>query len=168
MVDMSAAVGSGAAPGARDDRAAAVWFAKAHPLPRQVESEWALHGVALLPLGVRFDAVRVPAQRIHDAVGSSEPKTVAEVLAARLRGPVIRATRTGSGFYYALVAPDAPWPGAEDRLGTGTYLAVPRIGPPVSPVTYWSVPPPRRGSLCAPAPLSALLAVAPAPGTEGQ
>ncbi|MBJ3806747.1 hypothetical protein JGB26_06385 [Streptomyces flavofungini] len=137
-------------------------------MPRQAESEWARHGVALLPLGVRFDAVRVPARRVHDAVGSAEPATVAEALAEWLHGPVIRAARTGSGFYYVLVAPDTPWRGAEDRLGTGTYLAVPRIGRPVSPVTYWAVPPPRRGSLCDPAFLSALLAVAPAPGTQEQ
>lgn len=56
------------------------WLAKAHPVPRQAMAEWANHGVALLPLGARFDAVRVPASRIHAAVGSDEPSVVAGTL----------------------------------------------------------------------------------------
>ncbi|MEL3946197.1 MULTISPECIES: hypothetical protein [Streptomyces] len=129
-------------------------------MPRQAMAEWANHGAALLPLGARFDAVRVPASRIHAAVGSDEPSVVAGTLGEWLHGPVIRDTRTGQGTYYVLVALDAEWAGAEDRLGAGTYLAVPCVGEQVSPVTYWVVRPFRRGGLCDTAHLAALLAVA--------
>ncbi|KUF19678.1 hypothetical protein [Streptomyces silvensis] len=136
------------------------WLARAHPVPRQAEAEWADHGVALLPLGERFDAVRVPAPRIHAAVGSDQHDVVAAVLGHWLNGPVVRDVRTGSGRYYVLVAPDSPWDMTEDRLGKGVYLAVPRVGRKVSPVTYWAVPPERLGQLCDPAHLTALLSTA--------
>ncbi|WJV47385.1 hypothetical protein [Streptomyces flavofungini] len=77
-----------------------------------------------------------------------------------LGGPVVRDVRTGSGLYYVLVAPDAQWEGPEDRLRTGIHLAVPRLGRQVSPVTYWAVEPQRRGQLCDPAHLAALLSTA--------
>lgn len=130
------------------------------PSPRQAVAEWADHGVALLPLGARFDAIRVPARRIHAAVGSDEPGTVGAALLDWLQGPVVRDVRTGSGLYYVLIAPDAAWEGPENRLGQGIHLAVPRLGRQVSPVTYWAVEPQRRGSLCDPAHLTALLSTA--------
>ncbi|MVO87946.1 hypothetical protein GPA10_25100 [Streptomyces sp. p1417] len=136
------------------------WLAATHPVPRQAHAEWANHGVALLPLGVRFDAIRVPGQLLHDALGSADPQTVAAALDGWLHGPVIRDSRTGSGQYYVLVAPDAEWQGDAVRLSSGTYLAVPRVGEQVSPVTRWTVPPQRYGQLCDPAHLAALLATA--------
>ncbi|WJV51820.1 hypothetical protein [Streptomyces flavofungini] len=140
-----------------DHGAIADWFAHAHPVARQAVSEWADHGVALLPLGERFDAIRVPGRLVHAALGSDQADVVDQALADWLYGPVICDTRTGSGCYYVLVAPDAAWRGPADRLRSGTYLAVPRIGKRVSPVTYWAVPPSRRGHLCDPAHLTALL-----------
>ncbi|MFH8991700.1 hypothetical protein [Streptomyces sp. NPDC017940] len=139
------------------------WFAGAHPVPRQAHAEWADCGVALLPLGGRFDALRVAGRLVHSAVVSARPEAVGAALTDWLHGPVIRDGRTGSGQYYVLVAPDAEWQGTADRLGTGTYLAVPRIGKQVSPVTSWAVQPQRRGRLCDPAHLAALLAMAAAP-----
>ncbi|MFH8794977.1 hypothetical protein [Streptomyces sp. NPDC017941] len=138
----------------------AEWLAQAHPVPSRAHSEWASHGVALLPLGARFDAIRVPARRVHAAVGTGEDAMVTESLTAWLGGPVVRDVRTGSGLYYVLVAVHASWKGAEERLGRGVYLAVPRVGEQVSPVTYWSVRPQRRGRLCDPAHLAALLSTA--------
>ncbi|MFH8990786.1 hypothetical protein [Streptomyces sp. NPDC017940] len=143
-----------------ENREVADWLARAHPVPRQAHSEWANHGVALLPLGERFDAVRVPAPRMHAAVGSGEHGVVAAVLGHWLNGPVVRDVRTGSGRYYVLVTPGSPWDVSEDRLGKGVYLAVPRVGRKVSPVTYWVVPPERSGQLCDPAHLAALLSTA--------
>ncbi|GGO59047.1 hypothetical protein [Streptomyces lasiicapitis] len=143
-----------------DRGAIADWFARTHPVPRQAVSEWSNHGITLLPLGERFDAIRVPGRLIHAAVGSNRADVVEQALDDWLHGPVVCDTRTGSGCYYVLVAPDAVWEGPGDRLRTGTYLAVPRIGKKVSPVTYWAVPPPRRGQLCDPAHLAALLSTA--------
>ncbi|KUF20045.1 hypothetical protein [Streptomyces silvensis] len=140
----------------------AEWFAGAHPAPRRAEAEWAHHGVALLPLGVRFDALRIPAPYLHAAIGSDHRETVGISLDDWLRGPVVRDVRTGSGSYYVLIAPGAPWKGqgTAARLGPGVHLAVPRIGEQVSPVTFWASQPERPGQLCAPAHLAALLATA--------
>ncbi|MFD9861733.1 hypothetical protein [Streptomyces alboflavus] len=143
-----------------DRGAIADWLARVHPVPRQAVSEWANHGIALLPLGERFDAIRVPGRLLHAAVGSDQAEVVRQALADCLHGPVICDTRTGSSRYYALVAPDAVWEGPGDRLRTGTYLAVPRIGKQASPVTYWAVAPSRRGHLCDPVRLAALLSTA--------
>ncbi|MFH8792434.1 hypothetical protein [Streptomyces sp. NPDC017941] len=137
-----------------------MWLARAHPVPRQAEAEWANSGLAILPTGALFDAIRVPGQLIHTAVGSDDPATVGGALDRWLHGPVVRDIRTGSGSYYVLVAPDAPWEGPADRVATGDYLTVPRVGQQASPVTFWAVPPPRRGQLCDPAHLAALLATA--------
>ncbi|WP_225882166.1 hypothetical protein [Streptomyces aureocirculatus] len=146
---------------APDHGAIAEWFAHAHPVPPQALAEWSNRGLALLPLGVRFDAIRVPGQAIHAALGSEDPQVVEQALGDWLHGgPVIRDTRTASGRYYVLIAPDAPWEGPADRLEPGTYLSVPRIGHQASPVTFWAVPPQRYGVLCDPAHLAALLATA--------
>ncbi len=134
------------------------WLAGAHPVPRQAEAEWADSGLALLPLGTLFDAIRVPGELIHRVMGSDDSATAGKTLDDWLHGPVIRDTRTGSGFYYVLIATDAPWDGPGIRLSTGTYLSVPRLSRQVSAVTFWAVLPPRRGRLCDPAHLDALLA----------
>lgn len=152
---------------ARDDerRAVSCWLAQAHPAPHQVHEEWLRHGIALLPLGHRFDAIRVPADRVHAALGTADTAAVSAALADRLHGPVIRDTRSGERPYYALVAP-APAPaagwdgdGVEERLSTGTYLGVPRLGS-LSTAAVWAVPPKHAGDLCDPARLRALLALA--------
>ncbi|WJV47316.1 hypothetical protein [Streptomyces flavofungini] len=136
------------------------WLASADPHPATVHAAWAERGVALLPLGLRFDAVRVPAARIHAAVHSDDPRTVAAFLRDWLAGPVIRDTRGAPGPYYVLIAPDSPWNGAEERLSTHTFLGVPRLGQPVSTLTRWVVPPGAPGDLCDPAHLAALLLTA--------
>ncbi|MFH8288359.1 hypothetical protein [Streptomyces sp. NPDC018059] len=57
--------------------------------PRRGLQEWREAGVALLPLGSRFDAVRLPEALVHAAVRTTEPQVIAERLAQRLPGPVI-------------------------------------------------------------------------------
>ncbi|GGO42779.1 hypothetical protein [Streptomyces lasiicapitis] len=141
----------------RDKHQISAWLAGADPHPRTVHAAWADRGIALLPLGHRFDAVRVPAARVHAAVHSDDPRTVAAFLRDWLAGPVIRDTR---GPYYVLIAPDSPWNGREERLTTGTFLGVPRLGHPVSTLTRWVVPPTAPGDLCDPAHLGALLLTA--------
>ncbi|GGR85769.1 hypothetical protein GCM10010252_25510 [Streptomyces aureoverticillatus] len=151
--------GSSAREQAPDRGAIADWLARAHPRPREAVAEWANRGVSLLPLGVRFDAVRVPAARIHSAVCSEDPKTVAAALDDWLCGPVVRDLWASSGDYYVLVAPEAEWNGEEQRLGKGSFLVVPRIGN-LSMITHWVVPPRYPGNLCSTARLRALLTLA--------
>ncbi|GHC71691.1 hypothetical protein [Streptomyces flavofungini] len=146
-------------PRGTESRAIAEWLAKAHPLPDQARGEWARQGVALLPLGRRFDAVRVPAERVHAAVGSDKPTTVTVALADWLHGPVIRDTRGCDRPYYVLVDPAADWGGAEERLSTDSYLGVPRVGP-LTVAAAWVVLPQYPGELCATARLRALLSLA--------
>ncbi|GGV53115.1 hypothetical protein GCM10010245_83670 [Streptomyces spectabilis] len=40
--------------------AVACWLAEADPSPGRVWAQWERYGVALLPLGSRFDALRIP------------------------------------------------------------------------------------------------------------
>ncbi len=142
-----------------DRGAIADWLARAHPNPREAVTEWANRGVSLLPLGVRFDAVRVPASRIHSAVCSDDPETVAAALDDWLSGPVVRDLRASSGDYYVLVPPRAEWNGEEQRLGNGSFLVVPRVGA-LSMITHWVVAPRHPGNLCSTARLRALLTLA--------
>ncbi|MFD9861954.1 hypothetical protein [Streptomyces alboflavus] len=140
-------------------RPVAAWLAGADPHPDTVHLAWAQQGLALLPLGRRFDAIRVPAERVHAAVGSDEPQAVAAFLADWLDGPVIRDVRSAFGPYYVLIATDAAWHGAEERLSTNTLLGVPRLGQPPT-LTRWAVPPSAPGDLCDPTHLAALLLTA--------
>ncbi|MVO84122.1 hypothetical protein GPA10_04890 [Streptomyces sp. p1417] len=135
------------------------WLARTDPNPGMVYRAWEHNSVALLPLGRIFDAVRVPCERMHAAVGSDVPRTVAAALLTWLDGPVIRDLRSSMGPYYVLIPPDAPWDGAEECLGNDTYLGVPRPGV-LSLHAHWVVLPSSPGHLCEPARLAALLATA--------
>ncbi|MGA4841779.1 hypothetical protein [Streptomyces sp. G45] len=142
----------------RANKAISAWFAQAHPSPLKAYAEWRQHGVALLPLGRRFDAIRVAAARVHVAVGSSAPSTVAAALADWLHGPVVRDQRPAHGPYYVLISPAEQWVG-DERLSTTTYLGIPRVGDPGEIIT-WVVPPAYPGALCDIARLRALLLLA--------
>ncbi|ATL28478.1 hypothetical protein [Streptomyces formicae] len=127
------------------------WFARAHQAPGQARHEWSDTGVALLPLGKRFDAVRMPDALVHAAVGSTEPDTIAARLGQSLRGPVIY-DRTLGGTYYALTRPTerSRWRYQDiaPRLGVATHLGVPRLTRTEPPGTYWVVLPQFAGDLC--------------------
>ncbi|WP_051856723.1 hypothetical protein [Streptomyces sp. NRRL B-1347] len=140
-------------------RAVSQWLAEADPRPGEVWAEWEKHGVALLPLGRRFDAIRIEADRVHDAVGSDEPQTVATALREWVDGPVIRDFRSSAGPYYVLIAPGAHWAGPAERLTTGTYLGVPRPGHSTM-LSRWVVLPRHPGALCDSRYAHALLATA--------
>lgn len=142
-----------------ENRLIADWLALAHPLPDRARREWADSHVALIPLGRRFDAIRVPAERIHAAVGSNEQEVVAAALTDWLQGPVVRDLRSSHGPYYVLVAPSAVWNGDEERLSVGAYLGVPRVGH-IAYLMTWVVAPQRPGNLCATTRLRALLTLA--------
>ncbi|MEU2713352.1 hypothetical protein [Streptomyces sp. NPDC007205] len=113
------------------DRAVAEWLARAHPTPERARVEWATQGVALLPLGVRFAAVRMPGDVVHAAVGSRDPDQVAPALGESLGGSIIYDRRALGESYYALIQAHAGlvWAYGDivTCLGEGTYLGVPRL-----------------------------------------
>ncbi|OIJ98842.1 hypothetical protein BIV25_12015 [Streptomyces sp. MUSC 14] len=137
------------------------WLARTHPVPKVARAEWAAQGVALLPLGVRFAAVRMPATVVHAAVGSCDPDTVAPALGESLGGSIIYDRRATGETYYALIQPHAGLVWAyEDMatcLGQGVYLGVPRLERQQPPGTYWVIPPRYEGDLCAPRSIIALV-----------
>ncbi|MFF8399186.1 putative ATP-grasp-modified RiPP [Streptomyces sp. NPDC016172] len=128
------------------------WLARTHPAPERVWTEWATQGVALLPLGERFAAVRMSSEIVHAAVQSEDQDRVAAELGDLLGGGIIFDRRVAGGTYYALVDGHADLMWADDDvvtcLGRGTYLGVPRMDRQQPPGTYWVVPPRYEGDLC--------------------
>jgi hypothetical protein len=142
-------------------RVIAGWLAQAHPAPERAREEWATQGVALLPLGERFAAVRMPSDVVHAAVETEDPDQVAVLLGELLGGSVIYDRRVAGGTYYALIQGHAglvwPYDDVATCLGHGTYLGVPRIDRQQPPGTYWVIPPRYEGDLCAPRRIVALV-----------
>lgn len=135
----------------QSDRGIADWLAGALDNPKQAHTEWMALRVAMLPLGVRFTAVRLSQDLVHAAVSSTAPDVVSRVLAESLIGPVIHDAI--SHRYYALT-PDldmAGWRPAEGAVlfGRGTWLGVPRLDQTApQQYSYWSVPPDGARSFC--------------------
>ncbi|MFG2971660.1 hypothetical protein ACGFYY_01485 [Streptomyces sp. NPDC048331] len=108
------------------------WYARCLPDPAAAHTAWREHGVAVLPLGARFEAVRIPDALAHAAVESSEDRVVDLSLTLALEGPVIHDSRGRNR--YALVEPGTAegWRrrprSAVECLGHGTHLGVPDIG----------------------------------------
>ncbi|WP_369259762.1 hypothetical protein [Streptomyces sp. R35] len=145
------------------ESAIAEWLTREHPAPHQVWTEWAAHGVALLPLGKQFAAVRMTMDVVHAAVGSDSAEQVAEVLVELLDGPVVYDRRVAGATYYALVQwnSDLVWAHEEiaPHLGRGIYLGVPRIDRRTPPGTYWVAAPRYAGDLCTPEAVAALVEI---------
>ncbi|MEV5488645.1 hypothetical protein AB0L47_11655 [Streptomyces bobili] len=143
------------------DKAIVGWLARAHPAPDRARMDWAAQGVALLPLGVHFAAVRVAADLVHSAVGSNDADEVAVGLGELLGGSIIYDRRASGGTYYALIQGHAGlvWAYGDFApcLGHGSYLGVPRLDHQQPPGTYWVVPPRYEGDLCAPRSIVALV-----------
>ncbi len=157
--DTEPSTGSGTSPTLAC--AAADFLARSQQAPEQARREWADTGVALLPLGRRFEAARLPARLVLTTVCTTDPQQTAVLLGRALNGPVIFDGRLMGGTYYALMRPSAgqPWKYQDvaPRLGVGTYLGVPRIGRTEPPGTHWVVPPRFPGDLCEPATVEALI-----------
>ncbi|MFD8914223.1 hypothetical protein [Streptomyces sp. NPDC059575] len=129
------------------------WLAGAHPSPQQARREWTRCGIALLPLGPRFDAVRIPGDLLHAAVGSGD-------VGDALNGPVIHDVRTLGPTYWALVPHQDGWPGEPETplLSHGTYLGVPDLTVSGPPGSFWVTPPRRQHRLCRAEDVLALIA----------
>lgn len=134
------------------DRFITEWLARAHPTPETARREWTDQGVALLPCGRAFAAVRIPHALVHAAIGTDNPQEIAEALPFDLGGPVIHDGYTG--YFYALIQHHAGlvWDGEEDTpcLGRESYLGVPSVGRMEPPGPHWVVAPRYDGDLCRP------------------
>ncbi|MFF5019109.1 hypothetical protein [Streptomyces sp. NPDC001165] len=119
---------------------------------------WDQYGIALLRCDALFAAVRISADLVHAAAGSSDTETVREYLAAALLGgPVFLDQHCAR--YYALVPMGTvhreEWHDGRHKphaecLGPDSYVGVPRpdIDTPDQHFSHWCVPMHRPGDLC--------------------
>lgn len=146
---------------ARDPRAIAGWLARAHSDPAQAAAKWRTDGLAVMPLGVRYSAVRVPDTAVATVSGLRERGQWDAYLCDVVGGPVI-CDPVGHR-YYLLVARRAEeaWAHLAESwrtvgiglLGDGVVLGMPSpyTGPdPLRRASYWASPAPRAGVLCPP------------------
>ncbi|MET9757683.1 hypothetical protein ABZ016_01280 [Streptomyces sp. NPDC006372] len=136
----------------------------------RAQLEWEQNGVAILPLGTLFSAVRVPKRLVVALAATTEVSQLDSFLRDALdSGPVICDPRHER--YYALVPAVMPttWHQAVDEwramdvdcLGRSSYLGVPRLdaveGTP-GLASYWSVPMVSAAMLCRPLAVARLIA----------
>ncbi|MET9088157.1 hypothetical protein ABZX77_40810 [Streptomyces sp. NPDC004237] len=126
----------------------------------QARMFWDAGDVALIRLGVRMAAVRIPAHLIIPLVGTRDLRSRDDFLAQALKGgPVVYDP--GVQNYYALVpailAGHTPVPAAcrkegVEILGRDAYLGVPDVTVDrlagTAPGGYWAVPMDGPGELC--------------------
>lgn len=154
------------------DRQLAVeqWLLATHKSATQARREWQEAGIALLPLGTLMSAVRIPERLVAAIAGTDDPSALDALLNKALGGPVI--CDPAGHRYYMLVPGTMPdrwrhlaedWQAlGVDCLGRDTYLGVPKVQArefdPATFASYWSVPMPSAGELCAPLAVARLIA----------
>lgn len=157
--------------GADRRSAAEQWLLSGHPFPEQARKEWQEQRITLVPLGVRFSAVRIPGRLVHAVAAATEAQEVDAFLDEALAGGPVICDPHGLR-YYALVPGGMPstWGAAADDwraqhvdcLGRGTYLGVPRPDIVESAghtnPSYWSVPVPPTATFCPPLSVARLIA----------
>lgn len=129
------------------------WLASAHARPSTAWREWRHGGIAMLPSGRAFDAVRISAAIIHSAAQSGDSDVVARYLGRVLDGSVIHDAYDTSVWYYALVPLgsctqyDSP-ENAQLLTPETTWLGVPAVHRTARPGAYWLLPPRHREDWC--------------------
>ncbi|WP_051712196.1 hypothetical protein [Streptomyces sp. NRRL S-350] len=139
---------------AERQRAAGQWLACAAPVPALAFDGWRNEGLALLPSGVLFAVVPVPAAEVHAAARTDQPRQVDRYLSRVLGGPVF--CYDSHDAYYAMVpATTARGWNLSDVpcLGPGRTVAVPRPGltRDDGARAFWSVQMDSPALLCEPA-----------------
>ncbi|WP_256925390.1 hypothetical protein [Streptomyces sp. Amel2xC10] len=137
------------------DRRLAVqhWLLSTLRDPRTGIREWRATGVAMLPLGTLFSAIRLPGRLVLTLIGAhSMPSGEIDAALAEMLGgaPVICDPRYQR--YYVLMPASTPatwhmaadeWAEVEvDVMGRGRLLGVPKLSrtEPLPLDSYWSVP----------------------------
>ncbi|WP_433547585.1 hypothetical protein ACQPZG_22790 [Streptomyces sp. CA-294286] len=139
--------------------ATAEWLARTHADPPTAHQEWQDQRLTVLPLGVRFDAVRIPVETLYAAILNIRPAAVSRLLEQLLGGPVVQ---DADRWFYPLVpvGPAARWHSrAAEYLGQGAWLGVPQADQLAPPGAYWVVPVREPGRLCDLARVDELVAV---------
>ncbi|QES42155.1 MULTISPECIES: hypothetical protein [Streptomyces] len=154
----------------RDGLGAFDWLARAQAAPEQAHKEWAETGIALLPLGKRFNSVYLPGHLVHVAAGTDDQDVVTRMFAELLDGPVIH--NRPQNQYYALVEPSNTHTWMQEyreapMLGTGQFLSVPAADLTGPTGLYWAVRPRIVGDLCAVPSVAALIHMARDPRRAG-
>ncbi|MEF2529098.1 MULTISPECIES: hypothetical protein [Streptomyces] len=149
------------------------WYAGARRDRAEAYAAWRTCGVAVLPLGERFEAIRFPQALAAAAVGCTTTTIVNLAFADALEGPIIHDPRGGN--YYLLVAPGTRtrWNRTHQRraecLGADTQLGVPHPThhhpTPARPL-YWANPHTPQTPFCRTAAANLLLRIATARLTE--
>ncbi|WP_433547581.1 hypothetical protein ACQPZG_22770 [Streptomyces sp. CA-294286] len=137
----------------------AEWLAGAHADPPTAHHDWQARNLTVLPLGVLFDTVRIPAEVLHAAILHVRPAGMSRLLEQLLGGPVVQ---DADRWFYPLVPvgrADRRQPGAARYLGRGAWLGVPQVDRIAPPGAYWAVPVRAPGRLCDPARVDELVAV---------
>ncbi|MYZ35481.1 MULTISPECIES: hypothetical protein [unclassified Streptomyces] len=143
------------------ERAIARWLLSSSHAPEIPSKDWDDGKPAIIRTGGAFDAVRMPQELVHAAVGLTDPAEVSVALAEVLDGPVI--CHPGS-WYYALVPTGTceTWRSALAVVrGSGGWVGIPRVDrtEPTAVAAYWAVPVERTDKLCDPAAVAELLGV---------
>ncbi|MFJ6486030.1 MULTISPECIES: hypothetical protein [unclassified Streptomyces] len=148
------------------------WYASSLADPAAAHAAWWEHGVAVLPLGARFEAVRIPDPLARAAAESSDERVVDLALTLALEGPLIHDSRGRNR--YALVEPGTAecWRtrSAVECLGHGTHLGVPELGrdrPVPGRPLYWASLPGPGAYFCRVAAVQLLVRVGGARLAEG-
>lgn len=130
----------------------------------RAREEWQELGVAMLPLGGLFSAIRIPGYLVVALTASTEADELDAFLAQVLQGGPVICDPHGTR-YYALVPASIPrtiskkklddWRKADiECLGRHSYLGVPRVDAvecdPQQRASYWSVPMESAATLCSP------------------
>ncbi|MFE7123897.1 hypothetical protein [Streptomyces sp. NPDC057617] len=126
------------------------WLLSSSHIPDIARADWQDGRPAVLRTGGAYDAVRMPQELVHAAVGCTGPDQVSAALAEALDGPVI--CQPGS-WYYALVPAGTcgTWRSPLGVVrGTGGWLGIPRTdrSEPTAVAPYWAVPVQTAGKLC--------------------
>ncbi|MER6477703.1 hypothetical protein [Streptomyces filamentosus] len=143
-------------PGSDRSAGAASWLILAARDADEARREWATHGLALLRCGTLFTAVRIPADIVLAAAGTTDRAELAAYLTTALDGgPCFYDS--GSQSFYALTprsaAPRWDVPDTELLSGDDRFLGVPATtltAPDPQCAAHWVVPMDGPAALCDP------------------
>lgn len=136
------------------------WLAAAHPDPSSVRRLWLEDARAMLPVGVRWDAIKVPASILRQLAGDDPGQVRSLLTETGAAGPTV----VDPGRSYYLLVPRgtaAAWRvHGTECLGVACYLSTPAPSCTTPPGAHWLTPPDGTGVLCDPAAVRELVAAA--------